>query len=145
MDAHANSMVRKYVWVRHWSLMNLRAFWILWSMFYFIILHLCNFLFSPKTPCNPFKILTCSITEPLFKTKTFWPTTRFFTKLLLVPIPNHFGRSGTSHDITKSAGSRTNNKPSDNGSMTVKFYENVYQDLSSKQLQTKDLRKQESI
>ena len=29
--------------------------------------------------------------------------------------------------------------------MTAKFYKNVYQDLSPKQLQTEDLRKQESI
>ena len=57
---------------------------------------------------------------------------------------NHFGRWGTCHDITKWAGSQTNNKP-DNGSMTAEFYKNVYQELSPKQLQTKDLRKQESI
>ena len=57
---------------------------------------------------------------------------------------NHFGRWGTCHDITKWTGSQTHNKPG-NGSMTAEFFKNVYQDLSPKQLQTKDLRKQESI
>ena len=51
----------------------------------------------------------------------------------------------TCHNITKSAGSQTNNKPLDNDSMTEKFCKNIYQDLSLKQLQTEDLRKQESI
>ena len=77
--------------------------------------------------------------------KTFWPTTRFFTKIFLAPPHNHFGRWDTCRDISKSAGSQTNNKPSDNDSMTAEFYKNVYQELSLKQLQTEDLRKQESI
>ena len=43
--------------------------------------------------------------------------------------------------MTKSVGSKTNNKPSDNHSMTAKFYKNDYQNLSPKQLQTEDLKK----
>ena len=138
-------MVRKFFWEWNWPLMNFHAYWILWSMFQFIILQLYNFLFSLKTPSNPFKKLTASIIEPLFKIKIVWPTTRFFTKSFLTPTPNHFGRSGTCHDITKSAGSQANNKPSYSDSMTAKFYKNVYKDLSPKQLRTEDLRKQEKI
>ena len=33
----------------------------------------------------------------------------------------------TMQDITKSAGSQTNNKSSDNDSMIAEFYKNVYQ------------------
>ena len=40
---------------------------------------------------------------------------------------SHFGRRGACYDITKSAGSQTNKKPSDNDSMTAEFYKNVYQ------------------
>ena len=104
----------------------------------FSLLH-CNFLFSPKNPCNPFKKLTCSIIQPLFKIKISWPTTGFFTKLFLAPSLDHFGRWLTCHYITKSAVSQTNNKSSDNDSMTVEFYKNVYLDLSPKQFQMRIL------
>ena len=83
--------------------------------------------------------------QPLFKIKIFWPTTRLFTKIFLACFPDHFGRRGKCHDITKSASSKTNKKLLDNDSMAAEFYKNVYHDLSPKQLQTEDLRKQESI
>ena len=40
---------------------------------------------------------------------------------------SHFGRRGVCYDITKSAGSQTNKKPSDNDNITAEFYKNVYQ------------------
>ena len=51
--------------------------------------------------------------------KIFWPTTRFFTKIFLTPLCDHFGRWNPCHDISKSAGSQRNDKPSDNDSMTA--------------------------
>ena len=77
-----------------------------------------SIFFNQKLLCNTFKKLIHSIMQSLFKIQIFWPTTTFFTKIFLAPTPNHFGRSGTCHDITKSAGSEKNNKPSDNDSMT---------------------------
>ena len=74
--------------------------------------------------------------EPLFKIKIFWPTARFFTKIFLNPTPNHFGRLGTCHDITKSAGSQANNLQT-----MIAWLQNS----ANKQLQNEDLRKQESI
>ena len=109
------------------------------------MLQLYSFIFSPKTSYNPFTKLTRSIIQPLFKIKIFWTITRIFAKIFLAPSPDHFGRWGKCHDITKSVSSKTNNKPLDNDSMAAEFYKNVYQDLSPKQLQTEDLRKQESI
>ena len=85
----------------------------------------CNFLFSPKIPCIfPLPKINSLLIQHLFEIKIFWPIT---TDFLLKLFPPHFGRRGASHDITKSAGFQTNNKSSDNDSITVEFYKNVYQ------------------
>ena len=54
----------------------------------------------------------------------------------------HFGRQGTCHDITKSADSQTNVNFSENDYIIAEI---LQKRLSNKWLQTKDLRKQESI
>ena len=48
---------------------------------------------------------------------------RIFNKILLPP----FWKWGACQDITRSAGSQTNSKSSDNDSMTAEFYKNFYQ------------------
>ena len=78
-------------------------------------MQLCYFLFSRKIK---------PLIKPLFEIKVFWPTT---TNLLLKFFSPHFGRRGASHDASKSAGSKTNDKSSDNDNMTAEFYKNVYQ------------------
>ena len=94
-------------------------------LYLFIIMQLCNFLFSPKIPCiYLFPKINPLLMQHLFETKIFWSTTTDFLLKLFSP---HFGRRGACHDVTKSAGSQTNNKSSDNDNMTVEFYKKVYQ------------------
>ena len=79
------------------------------------------------------KKLTCPIIQPSFEIKIYLTTTRFF-----IPPPSspHFGRWGACHDITKSAGSQTNSKSSNNDSMTAESYKAFIKRLISNWMHT---------
>ena len=102
-------------------LFHLRGYWTLWSVFYSIILQLSNFLFFPKIPCTLFKNLRRPTIQPLFEIKTFWPTTRLFTK------SSSFWKTLCMPWHTNQLAPKKIKWSSDDDRMTAEFYKNVYQ------------------
>ena len=98
-------------------LVHIESFEACFYLFILIITQLCNFLFSLKILCNPFKKLTHPIMQPLFEITT--QSQLLTTDFLLKSFPLHFGGRGACHNITKSNGSQKNNKFSDNDRMTA--------------------------
>ena len=82
------------------------------------MLQLCNFLFSPKIPCNP-----PHNTTPLWN-QFLTIHCRFFTKFFL-PLVWMTGCMPWHCHISWLP--KRNNKSSDNDSRTAEFYKNVYQ------------------
>ena len=120
---------------------NISVYWILWSMFLVIyynpIMQFPNF---SKNSLQPREKLTYHIIQPLFEIKIFCPNSIDF---ILKFFSSHFGRRVAWHDIIKSASYQTNNRQWQHDCKILQ--RRLSKDLSPKQLQTQDLRKQKSI
>ena len=116
---------RTYQWVIPVPLINLSAYWILSSMFLVIYYTaIMQFSISSKNSLYPLqKVKPPHNTTPLWNQNFQSHLSRFFTKIF-VP---QFWRQGACHDVTKSAGSQTNEKISENDSVIAEFYKNIYQ------------------
>ena len=119
---------RTYQWINPMPLINLSTYWTLWSMFKAIC-----YIPTEEFPCILFEKLTSPIMEPLFESNFFDPTTADFLLKFSALSGKIFHSSleDKVHAMTfYLAGFQTNNKSSDNNSMTSEICKNIYQRTS---------------